>query len=138
MYSYSHIVTGLLEEFPELREAYAAEIARIDDTFSGQETNGQTVYFDKCFCGFIGRQLSADCPDHVLLRKVFDFLERMAASKDPDTRDLLQVTVLEYLRSWYLLQNRAEKLMLPETRRLFAYVKSYLQEPSPDVRPFFE
>ena len=47
------------------------------------------------------------------------------------------LAVLEYLRSWYLLQSRSEKLMLPETKKIFAHVKSYLQEPEQDALPYF-
>ena len=57
-------------------------------------------------------------------------------SEDQEVRNLLQVTVLEYLRSWYLLQSRSEKLMLPETKKIFAHVKSYLQEPEQDALPY--
>ena len=62
----------------------------------------------------------------------------MASSDDADVRDLLQVTVLEYLRSWHILQHNSEKLMLPETKKLFETMKRYLGEPSPDAVPYFE
>ena len=61
----------------------------------------------------------------------------MAVSEDQEVRNLLQVTVLEYLRSWYLLQNKSEKLMLPETKKLFDCVKIYLQEPAQVALPYF-
>ena len=71
--------------------------------------------------------------DNIKIEKVFAFLEKMALSEDREVRNLLQVTVLEYLRSWHLLQSKAEKLMLPETKKIFEYVKSYLQEPPQDA-----
>ena len=55
----------------------------------------------------------------------------MATSRDSDVRNLLQVTVLEY--SWSLFQSKSEKFMLPETKKMFDYVKSYLQAPSQAV-----
>ena len=112
-------------------------MAWIKDTFKDQETDGQTVYFDRCFCDYIGRLLVNERQDNMEIEKIFTFLEDMAVSEDQEVRNLLQVTVLEYLRSWYLLQSRSEKLMLPETKKIFAHVKSYLQEPEQDALPYF-
>lgn len=137
MYSYSGIVNDLLKEFPEISKNYAEEIAWIKDTFKGRENGGQTIYFDCCFCDYIGHLLVDECQDNIKIEKVFTFLEDMAVSEEQEVKNLLQVTVLEYLRSWYLLQNRSEKLMLPETKKIFAHVKSYLQEPAQDVLPCF-
>lgn len=137
MYSYLGIVNDLLKEFPEISKNYAKEIAWIKDTFKGQETGGQTIYFDRCFCDYIGQLLIDECQDNIQIEKVFTFLEDMAVSEDQEVRNLLQVTVLEYLRSWYLLQNKSEKFMLPETRKIFDCVKSYLPEPLQDAIPYF-
>lgn len=137
MYSYSGIVNNLLKEFPEISKNYTEEIAWIKDTFKGQETGGQTICFDRCFCDYIGHLLVDECQDNIKIEKVFIFLEDMAVSEDQEVRNLLQVTVLEYLRSWYLLQSRSEKLMLPETKKIFDCVKSYLQEPEQDATPYF-
>ena len=137
MYSYFGIVNDLLKEFPEISKNYAEEIAWIKDTFKGQETGGQTIYFDRCFCDYIGHLLVDERQDNMEIEKIFTFLEDMAVSEDQEVRNLLQVTVLEYLRSWYLLQSRSEKLMLPETKKIFDCVKSYLQEPAQDALPYF-
>ena len=137
MYTYYGIVNELLAEFPEINKNYAEEMAWIKDTFKDQETDGQTVYFDRCFCDYIGRLLVYERQDNMEIEKIFTFLEDMAVSEDQEVRNLLQVTVLEYLRSWYLLQSRSEKLMLPETKKIFAHVKSYLQEPAQDALPYF-
>lgn len=137
MYSYFGIVNDLLKEFPEISKNYAEEIAWIKDTFKGQENGGQTIYFDRCFCDYIGHLLVDECQDNIKIEKVFTFLEDMAVSEDQEVRNLLQVTVLEYLRSWYLLQNESEKRMLPETKKIFDRVKSYLEEPAQDVLPCF-
>ena len=133
MYSYFGIVNDLLKEFPEISKNYAEEIAWIKDTFKGQENGGQTIYFDHCFCDYIGHLLVDECQDNIKIEKVFTFLEDMAVSEDQEVRNLLQVTVLEYLRSWSLFQDKSEKFMLPETKKMFDYVKSYLQAPSQAV-----
>ncbi len=137
MYSYFGIVNDLLKEFPEISKNYAEEIAWIKDTFKGQETGGQTIYFDRCFCDYIGHLLVDERQDNIKIEKVFSFLEDMAVSEDQEVKNLLQVTVLEYLHSWYLLQRESEKFMLPETKKIFAYVKSCLQEQAQDVLPYF-
>ena len=137
MYTYAEIVNELLAEFPEISKNYAEEIAWIKDTFKGQEIGGQTIYFDRCFCDYIGRLLVDESQDDIKIEKIFAFLEDMAVSEDQEVRNLLQVTVLEYLRSWYLLQNESEKRMLPETKKIFDRVKSYLEEPAQDVLPCF-
>ena len=137
MYSYFGIVNDLLKEFPEISKNYAEEIAWIKDTFKGQETGGQTIYFDRCFCDYIGHLLVDERQDNIKIEKVFSFLEDMAVSEEQEVKNLLQVTVLEYLHSWYLLQRESEKFMLPETKKIFAHVKSYLQEPAQDALPCF-
>lgn len=137
MYSYFGIVNDLLKEFPEISKNYAEEIAWIKDTFKGQETGGQTIYFDRCFCDYIGHLLVDERQDNIKIEKVFSFLEDMAVSEDQEVKNLLQVTVLEYLHSWYLLQRESEKFMLPETKKIFAHVKSCLQEPAQDALPSF-
>ena len=137
MYTYYGIVNELLAEFPEISKNYEEEITWIKDTFQGQDTEGQTVYFDRCFCDYIGRLLVDESQDDIKIEKIFAFLEDTAVSEDQEVRNLLQVTVLEYLRSWYLLQNESEKRMLPETKKIFDRVKSYLEEPAQDVLPCF-
>ena len=137
MYTYDEIVNELLAEFQKKKKNYEEEITWIKDTFQGQDTEGQTVYFDRCFCDYIGRLLVDESQDDIKIEKIFAFLEDMAVSEDQEVRNLLQVTVLEYLRSWYLLQNESEKRMLPETKKIFDRVKSYLEEPAQDVLPCF-
>ena len=136
-YCYSKIAGTMLETFPEVREQYAKELRWISDTFQGQETGGQSLYFDRCFCDFLGRLLAGEKPDNKCLGRVFDFLENMASSDDVDVKDLLQTTVLEYLRSWDILQRTSEELMLPETKKIFNKVKKYLGEPPQGEIPYF-
>ena len=137
MYFYSEIVDELLKEFPEISGCYAEELTWIQNTFQDQETKGQTICFDRCLCDYIGRLLVSEYQNKGMIKKVFAFLENMARSDDQEVKNLLQVTVLEYLRSWYLLQSESEKFMQPETRKMFDIVKSYLEEPVKDAIPYF-
>ncbi len=87
MYTYYGIVNELLSEFPEISKNYAEEIAWIRDTFKSQETGGQTIYFDRCFCDYIGHLLVDECQDNIKIEKVFTFLEDMAVSEDQEVRN---------------------------------------------------
>lgn len=136
-YHYPVISDTMLEAFPEIRERYTKEIRWISETFQGNSTRGQSLYFDHCFCDFLERLLAAESTDNRQLERVFDFLENMASSDDADVRDLLQVTVLEYLRSWHILQRNSEMLMQPETKKIFNIVKQYLGEPPQGALPYF-
>lgn len=136
-FGYSAIADTMLEAFPEIGEQYAKEIRWISDTFQGQEPRGQTLYFDRCFSDFLGRLLIEERPDKIRIEKAFDFLENMALSHDVEVRNLLQVTVLEYLRSWHVLQRNSEKFMLPETKKMIDQVKRYLSEPPQNEIPYF-
>ena len=95
MYSYSEIVSILLREFPEINEQYAKEIAWLKDTFQNQESEGQTSYFDHCFCDYIGHLFVDKQQDNLKIEKIFVFLENMATSRDSDVRNMLQVSVFD-------------------------------------------
>ena len=88
MYTYYGIVNELLAEFPEISKNYAEEIAWIKDTFKGQETGGQTIYFDRCFCDYIGHLLVDERQDNMKIEKIFTFLEDMAVSEDQEVRNV--------------------------------------------------
>lgn len=138
MLTYENIVENLFKRFPELKQRYAEDIKWIQDTFANKSSKGQTVYFDKCFCDYIGRNIVLQPENLCRLKQIFAFLEEMASSDDVDVQDLLQVTVLEYLRSWFQLQSRAQQLMGPNTLRLFNVVKQYLDEPQQEDVLYFE
>lgn len=132
MYSYSSINDVLLTEFSELKDKYSEDLSWIHDTFKASESNGQTVVFDRCFCDFIGQTLNETPLNKPLIVRIFAFMEDMAKSDDADVRDLLQVTVLEYLRGSYTLQSLSEKMMGAETKSLFQKVKHYTNDPIKD------
>lgn len=129
MYSYSSINDILLAKFPELKERYSDDLTWINDTFKESESKGETVVFDRCFCDFMGQLLIETPLNKPLLKRIFTFIEDMAKSDDADVRDLLQVTVLEYIRGSHTLQSISEKMMGTETKSLFLKVKDYTNDP---------
>lgn len=138
MLTYENIVENLFKRFPELKQRYMEDIEWIQDTFADKSSKGQTVYFDKCFCDYIGRNIVLEPNNLCRLNQIFTFLEEMASSDDVDVQNLLQVTVLEYLGSWFQLQSKALQLMGPNTLKLFNVVKQYLAEPQREDILYFE
>ena len=98
MYSYPGIVDDLLKEFPEISKNYEEEITWIKDTFQNQETGGQTIYFDRCFCDYIGRLLMNKCQDNIKIEKVFAFLENMAVREDQEVRRMIFTLLMKKRR----------------------------------------
>ena len=68
------IVNELLKKFPKTSRRNAEELVWIQNTFQGQETNRQTICFDRCFCDYIGRLLVSKRRDNVKIKKVFAFV----------------------------------------------------------------
>jgi len=63
------------------------------------------------------------------IEKVFEFYEEMANSNDWYVKNLLQVTLLEYLWDEKIIFERAVEYMLPETKKINALIVEYLREP---------
>ena len=74
--------------------------------------------------GFMSNLLLSEC-NTSLIKKLFNFFEEMAFCDDEEVRNLLQVTILEYLWGDINLLNRAHKYMHPETRRLSDELQIY-------------
>ncbi len=124
MYSYSEIVSILLREFPEINEQYAKEIAWLKDTFQNQESEGQTSYFDHCFCDYIGHLFVDKQQDNLKIEKIFVFLENMATSRDSDVRNLLQVSVFDKGIITRHLKNGANLHQTTPDRRYWGKLKA--------------
>ena len=61
------------------------------------------------------------------IEKIFNFYEELACSNDLEVRNLLQVTLLEYLWDEVIVHKTALEYMLPETRTINNKVGVYLQ-----------
>ncbi|MBP5268736.1 MAG: hypothetical protein J6Z29_09240, partial [Ruminococcus sp.] len=62
------------------------------------------------------------------LKRIFDMYEELASQGDEDTRDLVQVTLLEYLWDESITYERAKELMGENTQELWAQI-DYLKAP---------
>lgn len=65
----------------------------------------------------------------LLLKKIFDFYELLAEYGDEEVKNLLQVTLLEYLWDDREVYSRGLKMMGENTRKINQNISSYLEMP---------
>lgn len=89
---YENLSRRLVEEVPELEDAYRKELE-----WWGEETPGPHIIYGDVLTPYIIRLLeSGDDPG--ALRRAFDLLERMIADEDLEVGAVAVVTVLERLQ----------------------------------------
>ena len=116
----NHIIYS---QFPSLKAVIDAEM----DTFECYKP-GANVLYGNVLNPYITELLRAsDESDEII--KVFNFYEELALSDDEEVRNLLQVTLLEYLWDEPEIFRRAEKYMLPETKKVNNLINEYLNKP---------
>ncbi len=91
---YDQLHAELLAAIPELREP-------VEGTFGcdydlTKETPGGYPVFEDVVQEFLLKNLNS-CQNETLLRRLFDFFERMAISSDGNVSDLLRIAILESL-----------------------------------------
>lgn len=72
------------------------------------------------------------CPDYsenLLVKKIFDFYEQLAEYGDDEVKNLLQVTLLEYLWADHTVYTRAVEMMGKYTRSIDKEIEKYLHYP---------
>lgn len=112
---------ALVNALPELRSRYEQEIA------AWNEEMGPHVIYGDILNPYLARLLDApEEPGNTeILRRVFDFLEQLLASPDPDFSDVARTTVAEELESDRSRLERARRFMGPrmaeETRDRLPY-----------------
>lgn len=113
----------LCEAFPELE----SEIHKIDSELG--------CHLPHCLLGDLFDPLmvrllrSPEQEDMLLARRIFEFYERLAEYGDEETRNLLQVTLLEYLWDDYDVYSRAVEMMGEKTRLIDREIGAYLRRP---------
>lgn len=68
-----------------------------------------------------------------LLKKIFDMYEELAELGDTETKNLLQVTLLEYLWDDYDVFTHALELMGYSTRKINDSIAEYMHYPQPET-----
>ncbi|MBD5160313.1 MAG: hypothetical protein HDT23_08765 [Ruminococcus sp.] len=70
-----------------------------------------------------------DYRNNNLLERIFRMYEELAEYGDTETKNLLQVTLLEYLWDEYIIYSRSYELMGQNTRIINGYISDYLNIP---------
>ena len=113
----------LCGRFPELREKIIAE----------NEWLGENL--PHCLFGNVlnpvvtGLLKQDDYRNNNLLERIFRMYEELAEYGDTETKNLLQVTLLEYLWDEYIIYSRSYELMGQNTRIINGNISDYLNIP---------
>lgn len=112
--SYPEVLTELLSALPEIQPRYEKDAWLLSDW-----QGAPTLYsvFGLVLKPFLTETLELN-EDSSLLTRIFEFLEGMASSRDPEVVNLLGVGVLENLLGYPNQIARAWKYMGPETKKL--------------------
>jgi len=116
--SYERVIDQLIYSVPELAEPYDVEMA-----WWKEERPGPHVIYGNLLNPYLDRLLQTG--DHASLRHVFEFLERLAQSKDTRVQDLVAVTVCEHLVNEMKQLGKAKTFMGPATLKLCADIEKF-------------
>jgi len=119
--NYSSINDDLVQRFPELEPLFQEQF----------ESWKERDIPPHCFCAdalnrYVTELLREDI-NQQQIEKIFEFYEELASCEDEDVRNLLQVSLLEYLWDKEFVYKNALKNMLPNTRAINSEIASYLR-----------
>jgi len=121
--TYEHINSILVSKIPELKES----IEEVTNYWKHERVPSHVLFAEVFYQNsFMYNLLSEEC-NIAIIRKVFDFFEDMANSNDAEVRNLLQVSILEYLWDDLEVLSRAHKYMHTKTRALSDELQTYLK-----------
>lgn len=107
---YEDVDAVMLEAMPELRAAYEAELATWDD----DEQPGMYNIYDNVLVPHLITLLEVGT-DTNALERVFSLVETLDAQEDVRVRELIGISVLEYLISKDAWLTTARRYMGPQT-----------------------
>ena len=121
--TYEIMNTILVERLPEVKDAVRKETSH----WKYEEVPSHVLYEVALNqSGFMYGLLLEDS-NKSLIEKVFVFFEEMASCDDREVRNLLQVSILEYLWGDFQVLSRAHKYMHPKTRILSDELQIYFK-----------
>ena len=109
---YENVDTAMLEVMPELRVAYDVELATWAD-----EQPGMYNIYDNVLVPYLIRLLEVGT-DIDALERIFSLIETLVAQEDVRVRDLVGISVLEYLISKEAWLTSAQRYMGAHTRQM--------------------
>ena len=120
---YDTITNDFISRFPEL-------------ALKHEETNNlwkDDIIPPHCFFGYVLNgyvtELLRENSNKKQLEKIFRFYEEMARCEDVQVRNLLQVTLLEYLWDKETIYKNAVEYMQSQTKAINNEISSYLEAP---------
>ncbi len=117
-------VDFLIQRFPEFEEEIRAEVDGLDEFLVhcvfGNIFNAKVVELLK----------RADYSENDMLHRIFEMYEDFAVAGDEETRNLLQVTLLEYLWDEKVTYGRALELMGAGTKEIWDNIREYIFIPT--------
>jgi len=121
--NYETINSALMHKFPELAP-------RFEEQFNAWNSKDIPAH---CFLGdslnvYLVELLRKN-HDKNQIKKIFEFYECLAYSEDERVRDLLQVTLLEYLWDEKVVYENALQYMLPKTFQINSSIGAYIRMP---------
>jgi len=119
--NYSSINDDLMQRFPELESLFQEQF----EFWKGSDIPPH------CFCAdalnrYVTELLREDI-NQQQIEKIFEFYEELASCDDENVRNLLQVSLLEYLWDEEFVYKNALTHMLPNTRIINNEIASYLR-----------
>ncbi|MCR5542454.1 MAG: hypothetical protein K6F71_16740 [Ruminococcus sp.] len=112
----------ITDRFPELAELVSIETEGYDEFLPH-------VVFGNVFNGLAVSFLKLDSyKQSDTLKRIFDMYEELALHGDEETKNLVQVTLLEYLWDEKITYERAKEFMGENTKKLWAQIE-YLSAP---------
>lgn len=112
----------ITDRFPELAELVSIETDGYDEFLPH-------VVFGNVFNGLAVSFLKLDSyKQSDTLKRIFDMYEELSSQGDEETKDLVQVTLLEYLWDEKITYERAKELMGESTEKLWEQI-DYLNVP---------
>ncbi len=113
----------LMLKFPELKSLYEEQFS-----FWGDEIPPQHCFYGAVLNNYVSMLLLKH-QDQQMIKRIFEFYEELANSNDMEVKNLLQVTLLEYLWDDPIIYNNAIKHMLTETKNINDQIGEYLRKP---------
>ena len=112
----------ITDRFPELAELVSIETEGFDEFLPH-------VVFANVFNGLAVSFLKLESyRQSDTLKRIFDMYEELASQGDEETKNLVQVTLLEYLWDESITYERAKEFMGESTQELWAQI-DYLKAP---------
>lgn len=112
----------LIQEFPELQDAYQDELNYWDDVKPGAH-----VIYGDIFAPYLENLIVNSEFDAA--KKAFDFLEKLLESADVEVQEVAALSVLEYLHDRPLVLDRGRPFFGPKAKQTLVELEEFWGSP---------